>query len=104
MIVLRVGSGAEPGGTRFAIQSNMSHRSVETIIGRLATDEGFRRRFLEDPTAMLDELRGQGWELSAVETGALAALDQAAITAFAEALDRRLQKIDFGKHLNKGGD
>ena len=82
----------------------MSHRSVETIIGKLATDEGFRRRFLEDPAAVLDELRGQGWELSPVETGALAALDQVAITAFAEALDRRLQKVELGTHPNEGGE
>ena len=82
----------------------MSHRSVETIIGKLATDEGFRRRFLADPVAVLDELRGQGCELSPVEIGALSALDQAAITAFAEALDRRLQKVDLRTHLNTGGD
>ena len=82
----------------------MSHRSVETIIGKLATDEGFRRRFLADPAAVLDELRGQGCELSPVEIGALSALDRAAITAFAEALDRRLQKVDLRTHLNRGGD
>ena len=82
----------------------MSHRSVETIIGRLATDEGFRRRFITDPAIVLDELRGQGCELSPVEIGALSALDQAAITAFAEALDRRLQKVDLCTHLNTGGD
>jgi len=82
----------------------MSHRSVETIIGKLATDEGFRRRFLADPAAVLDELRGQGCELSPVEIGALSALDWAAITAFAEALDRRLQKVDLRTHLNTGGD
>jgi hypothetical protein len=82
-------------GTCFAVQPVMSHRSVETIIGRLATDEGFRRRFLEDPPAALDALREQGCELSRVERGALAALDQDALTAFADTLDRRLQKVDF---------
>ena len=82
----------------------MSHRSVEMVIGRLATDEGLRRRFLEDPAGVLDELCGQGCELSPVEIRALAALDQAAITAFAEALDRRLQKVDFGVHPNERGD
>ena len=82
----------------------MSHRIVETIIGKLATDEGFRRRFLEDPAAMLDELRMQGCELSPVEVGALTALDRAAITTFAAALDRRLQKVDFRSHPNGGDD
>jgi len=82
----------------------MSHRSVETIIGRLATDAGFRRRFLKAPAAVLDELRGQGCELSQVETGALAALDQSAIAAFAEAIDRRLQEVELSAHLNDGRD
>jgi hypothetical protein len=82
----------------------MSHRSVETIIGKLATDEGLRRRFLADAPAVLDELRGQGWELSPIETGALAALDRTAITAFADAIDRRLQKVDLGSHLTQGGN
>jgi hypothetical protein len=35
---------------------------------------------------------------------ARAALDQAAITAFAEALDRRLQKVDLSGHPNEGSD
>ena len=74
------------------------------VIGRLATDEGLRRRFLEDPAGVLDELCGQGCVLSPVEIRALAALDQAAFTAFAEALDRRLQKVDFGVHPNERGD
>ena len=82
----------------------MSHRTVESIIGKLATDEGFRRRFLDDPVGVLDELRGQGCELSTVEIGALSALDQDVITAFAEALDRRLQKIELGSHPKGEGD
>ena len=81
----------------------MSHRSAETVIGRLDTDEGLRGRFFEDPAAVLDELCEQGCELSPVEIRALAALDQGAITAFAEALGR-LQKIDLSSHLNEGGD
>jgi len=74
------------------------------IIGLLATDEGLRRRLLDGPAAVLDELCGQGCELSSVEMRALAALDQAAIIAFAEALDRRLQKVDFNAHPNERGD
>jgi hypothetical protein len=31
----------------------MSHKCAEAIIGKLATDEGFRRRFLEDATGAL---------------------------------------------------
>jgi hypothetical protein len=73
----------------------MSHRSVETIIGRLVTDEGFRRRFLTETAAVLDELRQRGCELTPIETQALAAIDPAALRAFASGLDERLQKIDL---------
>jgi hypothetical protein len=75
----------------------MSHRSVETIIGRLVTDEGFRRRFLTETAAVLDELRQRGCELTPIETQALAAIDPAAVRAFARVLDERLQKIDLAE-------
>lgn len=72
----------------------MSQRSVETIIGRLVTDEGFRGRFLADTAALVEELRSRGWELTPVETQALLAIDPDAIHAFASAIDSRLQKVD----------
>jgi Ribosomally synthesized peptide prototyped by Frankia Franean1_4349. len=74
----------------------MSHRSVELVIGRLATDEGFRRRFVADATGALSELRQQGHELTVVEVEALLALDLTAIDRLADAIDQRLQKVDFG--------
>ena len=61
----------------------MSHRNVEMIIGRLATDEAFRRRFAADPVGVLEELTRGGRELTAVEVEALVALDLAAIGRFA---------------------
>ena len=73
----------------------MSHRSVETIIGKLVTDEGFRRRFLADATAELDGLQLRGCELTPIELQALQALDPEAIQTFAGVIDRRLQKVDF---------
>ena len=73
----------------------MSHRSVETVIGRLVTDEGFRRRFLGDPGAALADLGRCGCELTAVELEALAGIDGGALKTFTAALDRRLQKVDF---------
>lgn len=68
------------------------HKNVETLIGRLATDPKLRRRFAESPEAVLRELAERGLELSAVELAALAALDPAALTSFAGALDARLRK------------
>lgn len=68
------------------------HKTVELLIGRLATDPRFRRRFAEDATGLLRDLVAQGLELSPVELDALASLDPAAIDAFACALDRRLRR------------
>jgi hypothetical protein len=87
------GSGAARESHR---RRGMSHRSVEVIIGRLATDESFRRRFVADAPGVLERLRRCGYELTAVEIEALSALDLAGVDRFADAIDRRLQKIDFG--------
>ncbi len=75
----------------------MSHKSVETVIGRLATDEAFRRRFSEDAVVALQELRPRGCELTPIEIEALAALDPEAIQSFAVVIDQRLQKLDLGR-------
>jgi hypothetical protein len=76
----------------------MSQRWVEQVVGRLATDEAFRRQFLADRAAALDELQAGGAELNPCELRALAAVDGRAIVRFAEALDPRIQKSDL-----KGG-
>jgi hypothetical protein len=73
----------------------MSQRSVETIVGKLVTDEGFRRRFLADASTELDALTRRGCELTPVERQALQALDLEAIQTFAGLIDRRLVKVDF---------
>ena len=73
----------------------MTHRNVETLIGRLATDTFLRRRFLEDPRRVLIEFREQGFELTAVEHEALATMDAHAMRAFAEAVDRRIQRVEL---------
>ena len=70
----------------------MSHRGVEIVLGRLATDEAMRRRFREAPGQALAELAALGIELTAVERAALQSLDPVAIHRFAHALDPRLQK------------
>jgi len=69
----------------------MSHRGVEIVLGRLATDEAAQQRFRESPAAALAELAGTGLELNAVELAALAALTPNALRQFADALDPRLR-------------
>ena len=53
----------------------MSHRHVEIVIGRLVTDEEFRRQFTEDPSRWLEELAEAGLELTAAELTALRRTD-----------------------------
>lgn len=73
----------------------MSQKYVEAVIGRLATDEAFRRRFHGDRAAVIAELVDQGMRLTAVERAALLDLDDAAFERFAERLDPRIQKISL---------
>jgi hypothetical protein len=75
----------------------MSHRGVEIVIGRLATDEVLRRRFVAGAARTLSELEAQGLELSALERIALEGLDRETRRRFAEALDPRLQKAALNK-------
>jgi hypothetical protein len=71
----------------------MSQKNVEAVIGRLATDEGFRRRFHEDRAALVEALVAEGVELTATERRALLDLDVTACERFAALLDPRLQKV-----------
>ena len=70
----------------------MTQRNVEQVIGRIVTDEGFRRRFEEKPFEALFEIVASGVELSTLELSALAAMDPALVARFAHALDPRIQK------------
>ena len=73
----------------------MSQRNVEIVIGRLATDEEARERFLTDPRSEIASLLQGGLELSSVEAEALAALPRRPLEALADALDPRLQKASL---------
>lgn len=77
----------------------MSQRNVEKVIGRLVTDEGFRRRFAEDRDAMLQEILDHGLDLNSCERRALLGLDPQRIAQFAEQLDPCIQKVELGTHL-----
>ena len=79
----------------------MSQRSVEQVIGRLATDEDFRRRFEAEREAVLQEMIASGAELTPVEVQALRDLDFSACRRFARCLDPRLQKISLKTFIRR---
>ena len=73
----------------------MTRRNVEAPIGRLVTDSQFRRRFLENPRQVLAEFRAHGHDLTTVENDALVGMDTVAMKSFAEAVDRRIQRVEL---------
>jgi hypothetical protein len=73
----------------------VSHRTVESLLGRLATDANLRRRFAADPCRLLAQLHADGHDLTGLEMEALAATDAAALQTLADAIDRRLRKADI---------
>jgi hypothetical protein len=76
----------------------MSQRFVEAVVGRLATDEEFRRRFQEERAAVIGELIEAGAQLTPVEVEALLHLDFGACERFARQLDPRIQKVCLRRH------
>lgn len=73
----------------------MSQQTVESVIGRLVTDEGFRRRFKDGAAAVIEELIASGVPLTPVERRALLEMDLAACEQLADRMDPRLQKISL---------
>ena len=71
----------------------MAQKTVERILGKLATDEEFRQRFRSDPAAALVFAEREPEGLTTVEREALAALDPDLLERFADALDPRLQRV-----------
>ena len=82
----------------------MSQRSVEQVVGRLATDEDFRRRFQAEREAVLQELIASGLPLTPVEVRALIDLNFSACRRFAKCLDPRIQKISLKKLILRRND
>jgi hypothetical protein len=76
----------------------MSQRNVEQVIGKLATDEGFRRQFEGNREAALTEVIAHGLLLTPVEQRALLDLDVNACERFAGCLDPRIQKISLRRN------
>jgi hypothetical protein len=65
------------------------------LIGRLITDEQFRRDFLRAPEPTLLALCDRGLELSRTEIAALVSTDPGLWGRTAEELDPRLQKASL---------
>ena len=73
----------------------MSQRNVERLLGRLVTDEGFRRKFWESREGALGELESLGCEFNECERRALLDLSEACVEQFAGSIDPRIQKVDL---------
>ena len=73
----------------------MAQRIIETVIGRLITDEQFRSDFLRNPLETLTALRDRGLDLSRTEIAALMNTDPDLWIRTAEEIDPRLQKASL---------
>jgi hypothetical protein len=73
----------------------LAQRIIEMLIGRLITDEEFRRAFLHAPERTLIDLRDHGLELSKTEIAALVNTDPTLWSRTADAVDPRLQKASL---------
>lgn len=73
----------------------MTQKSVEIVIGKLASDEELRAAFRKDRMAALRALQQQGVELSALEVGALSRLEADELDRLAASLDPRLKRVSL---------
>ena len=80
----------------------MTQRSIEILIGRLATDESFRSAFLKDEVAALEEFAEQGHELTGIEIAAFRAVRSEIWVQLADEIDPRLQKATLTSRREAG--
>jgi hypothetical protein len=73
----------------------VAQRIVETLIGRLITDEDFRTEFRQHPERVLTSLSERGAALSRTEIAAVLNTDPSVWARTAEAIDPRLQKASL---------
>src|SRR5262249_55237970 len=90
-------STSRPAGALMArtlpMADGMSQKSVEIVIGRLATDEALRGQFVRDPKATLRQMSDSGLDLNLGETEALLEMPVAFLRVLANWVHPRLQKI-----------
>jgi len=70
-------------------------RSIELFIGKLITDEDFRRAFQRDPQATLANSEEWGLALNPYEVRILLTTNPSVWDRMAEELDSRLQKASL---------
>lgn len=80
----------------------MAQKTVERIIGKLATDEEIRHRFRRAPRETLELAVGESDSLTTVERDALAAIDPEFLDRFADSLDPRLQRVRIPRGAQGG--
>jgi hypothetical protein len=73
----------------------VTERFIELVIGRLVTDEEFRREFAADPNSACAALPQRGTPMTAEETAAIVVTDLALWERAAEDLDPRLQRASL---------
>ncbi|MEO8677642.1 MAG: Os1348 family NHLP clan protein [Vicinamibacterales bacterium] len=73
----------------------MTQQSIEMVIGRLVTDEEFRRAFHSDPHEAIASLLKTGMHLTRAEIAALVAMDPGVWARVSDLVDPRLQKADL---------
>jgi hypothetical protein len=87
---------AGPGvALRSGEEGTTVQRSIEILIGRLITDEDFRRAFQDDPRGTLEVAGEWGLALSPLEIRALLSTDQTLWDRVADQIDDRLQKASL---------
>ena len=73
----------------------MTQKSVEIVIGKLASDEDLRAAFRGNRTAAIRSLQQQGLELTPLEVASLNRLEVDALDRLASTLDPRLKKVSL---------
>ena len=70
----------------------MSQRSVEKLLGRILTDDDFRRSFFPVRAASFELAATHGLDLTAIERSALSSLKPRSFDCIAQALDPRISR------------
>jgi hypothetical protein len=74
------------------LETTVTQRWIEIVVGRLVTDEDFRRKFLDNPHRALSDLLDRGSHLTPSEIAALVSVDGELWKQVAGEIDPRLQK------------